>query len=67
MIVLHELRRRARVLVGPLLGSALTGISPTTSSRVIAGCVAWLQLTQQLRVAKDTHLDQLRAERAALG
>lgn len=65
MIVMRELRRRGRALIGPVLGIALTGYFAYNLVEGDRGFIAWMQLTRQI-AAENTHLDQLRAERAAL-
>jgi cell division protein FtsB len=65
MIVLHEMRRRARFLVGPLLGAALTSYFVYHTVEGDRGLRAWRDITQQLRVANDA-LVTVQAERDAL-
>ena len=65
MIVLHEMRRRARFLVGPLLGAALTTYFVYHTVEGDRGLRAWRDITQQLRVAKDA-LVTAQAEHDAL-
>ena len=65
MIVLHEMRRRARFLVGPLLGAALTSYFVYHTIEGDRGLRAWREITQQLRVANDA-LATVDAERDAL-
>lgn len=65
MMILRELRRRARVVVGPILGIALTGYFAYNLVEGDRGFIAWTRLTQQIR-ADNARLDGLRAERAAL-
>ena len=65
MIVMRELRRRARVIIGPVLGIALTGYFAYNLVEGDRGFIAWTQLTRQI-AAQNTRLDQLRVERAAL-
>jgi cell division protein FtsB len=65
MIVMRALRRRARVVVGPMLGIALTGYFAYNLVEGDRGFIAWTRLTRQVR-AVDARLDALRAERAAL-
>jgi cell division protein FtsB len=55
MIVLHEMRRRARFLVGPLLGAALTSYFIYHTIEGDRGLRAWRDINQQLRVAKDQY------------
>jgi cell division protein FtsB len=65
MIVLRALRRRARVLVGPVLGIALSGYFAYNLVEGDRGFIAWLRLTRELH-DQDIHLGELHAERAAL-
>jgi cell division protein FtsB len=65
MIVLREMRRRAKVLVAPVLGIALTGYFAYHLVEGDRGLHAWLRTTQELRLAKET-LSVVTAERAAL-
>src|ERR1700733_14997553 len=65
MIVLHEMRRRARFLVGPLLGAALTSYFVYHTIEGDRGLRAWRDISQQLRVANDA-LATVDAERDAL-
>ena len=65
MILMRELRKRARVVVGPILGIALTGYFAYNLVEGDRGFLAWTRLTRQIR-AEDARLDALRAERAAL-
>jgi cell division protein FtsB len=65
IVVLHEMRRRSRVLVGPLLGLALTSYFVYHTIEGDRGLRAWRDITQQLRVASD-QLSTVEAERDAL-
>ena len=65
MVVLREIRRRGKVLVGPLLGMALTGYFAYHLVEGDRGLRAWVRLTQELRLAKD-NLSAVSAERAEL-
>jgi cell division protein FtsB len=65
IVVLHEMRRRARLLVGPLLGLALTSYFVYHTIEGDRGLRAWRDITQQLRVAND-QLNTVEAERDAL-
>jgi len=65
MIVLHEMRRRARFLVGPLLGLALTSYFVYHTIEGDRGLRAWRDIVQQLHVADD-QLSTVEAERDAL-
>jgi len=59
------MRRRAKVLVGPVLGLALTGYFAYHLIEGDRGLRAWTRVTQELRMAKTT-LDDVAAERARL-
>jgi cell division protein FtsB len=65
MIVLHEMRRRARFLVGPFLGLALTSYFVYHTIEGDRGLHAWRDINQQLRVAGD-QFATVEAERDAL-
>ena len=65
MIVLREMRRRAKVLIGPVLGLALTGYFAYHLVEGDRGLRAWMRLTQELRTAK-TGLADVAVERAKL-
>src|SRR5678815_3452179 len=65
MIVLREIRRRGRVLVGPLFGMALTGYFAYHLVEGDRGLRAWVRLTQELRLAKE-NLSAVSAERTEL-
>src|ERR1700722_17730388 len=65
MIVLHEMRRRARLFFGPLLGGALTSDFVCHTLEGDRGLRAWREVTQQLRVASNA-LATVEAERDAL-
>lgn len=53
MIVLHEMRRRARFFIGPLVGAALTSYFVYHTFEGDRGLRAWREIAQQLRIAKD--------------
>jgi cell division protein FtsB len=65
MIVLREMRRRAKTLAGPMLGIALTGYFAYHLVEGDRGLRAWMQLTQELRNANEV-LSAVSAERAEL-
>jgi cell division protein FtsB len=65
MIVLRELRRRARHVVGPVLGLTLFGYFAYHLVEGDRGFLAWRQLTDELH-GEAARLDTLRAEHAAL-
>jgi cell division protein FtsB len=65
MIVLHELRRKARLLVGPALGIAATGYFTYHAFEGDRGLRAGREITQQLFQARQA-LAAVEAERDAL-
>src|SRR2546428_6565267 len=65
MIVLREMRRRAKVLVAPVLGLALTGYFAYHLVEGERGLRAWVRVAQELRLAKEA-LSAVSAERRAL-
>ncbi len=65
MIVLRELRRRARFILGPILGIALTGYFIYHLIEGDRGFLAWLRLTREIR-AENAGLEAVRAQREAL-
>jgi cell division protein FtsB len=65
IVVLHELRRRARFLVGPFLGFALASYFVYHTVEGDRGLRAWRDINQQLRVASD-QFATVEAERDAL-
>jgi cell division protein FtsB len=65
MMVLREMRRRAKVLVAPVLGLALTGYFAYHLVEGDRGLRSWVRVTQGLRIAKE-NLAAVEAERAAL-
>jgi cell division protein FtsB len=65
MIVLREMRRRAKMLVGPVLGLALTGYFAYNLVEGNRGLRAWTRITQELHQA-DGDLAAVSARRAAL-
>jgi len=65
MIVLRALRRRARVVLGPILGIALTGYFAYHLVEGERGFNAWLRLNRDLRAA-TANLEAVRAQRAAI-
>ena len=65
MIVLRELRRRAHLIVGPVLGIALTAYFAYHLVEGDRGLIAWLQLTREIR-AENAKLEAVRAQRQAL-
>jgi cell division protein FtsB len=65
MVVLRELRRRARFILGPILGLALTGYFAYHLVEGDRGLLAWLRLTHEIR-AENANLQAVRAQREAL-
>jgi cell division protein FtsB len=65
MLVLHEMRRRARVLVGPVFGIAATGYFVYHTFEGDRGLRAGREIAQQLFLAKQT-LAATEAERDAI-
>jgi cell division protein FtsB len=65
MVVLTEIRRRARLVVGPVLGISLVGYFAYHLVQGDRGLVAWLSLTQQIKEAK-LQVAKLGAERQLL-
>lgn len=65
MVVLREMRRRARFLVGPVLAIALTGYFAYNLFEGDRGMLAWFRISQDLRTAQ-AKLATVQAERAAL-
>jgi cell division protein FtsB len=65
MILSRALRRRARTLVGPVLGIALTGYFAYNLVVGDRGLLAWVRLERAIHAESDK-LANLKAERAAL-
>jgi cell division protein FtsB len=65
MIVLREMRRRAKVLVGPLLGIAVTGYFAYHLVEGDRGLKAWMRLSEELHAAQGD-LATVSTERARL-
>ena len=53
MIVMREIRRRARALAGPVLGILLTGYFGYHLVEGDRGLRAWVRISQELRQAKE--------------
>ncbi|HEV2302834.1 MAG TPA: septum formation initiator family protein [Stellaceae bacterium] len=66
MVVLRELRRRARLIAGPVFGMALTGYFAYHLIEGDRGLLAWVQLTKQIHAA-DRRLAALEDQHKALG
>src|ERR1700730_10318886 len=65
MIVLRELRRRAHLIVGPVVGVALTGYFAYHLVEGDRGLIDWLPLTREIR-AENAELEAGRAQRQDL-
>ncbi len=65
MNILHELRRRSRYIIGPVLGMALTGYFVYHLVEGDRGLLAWLRLTREMRDA-NASIEDARAARKAL-
>ena len=65
MVVLHEIRRRARFFVGPLVATALTSYFVYHTFEGDRGLRAWREVAQQLRLARE-NLTVIEAERDEL-
>ena len=65
MSIVHEIRRRARLIVGPVLGISLCAYFAYHLVQGDRGLTAWLRLTQQIRDARTT-LAAVEAERSTL-
>ena len=65
MTVLRELRKRARFIVGPTLGIALTGYFVYHLIEGDHGFLAWLRVSREIR-EETANLETVRAQRAAL-
>jgi cell division protein FtsB len=65
MIILRELRKRARFVVSPAMGIALTGYFVYHLIEGDHGLLAWLRVSREIR-AETANLQTVRAQRAAL-
>jgi cell division protein FtsB len=65
MSIALELRRRARLIIGPVLGISLCAYFAYHLVQGDRGLMAWVRLTQQVREAKTT-LASVESERATL-
>jgi cell division protein FtsB len=65
MIVLRALRRRARFILGPALGIALTGYFAYHLVEGDRGFKAWLRLNREIRTA-TANLETVRTQRVEL-
>lgn len=64
-MVLHEIRKRAGYVAGPLLGLTLIGYFGYHLVEGERGLLAWLHLTQRIKLA-EAQLADLDAEKARL-
>ena len=65
MIVMRVLRKRAGVILGPVIGIALTGYFAYNLVEGDRGLKAWFRLNREIRTA-TADLESTRAQRAAL-
>src|SRR5690348_10264101 len=65
MILLHEIRKRARHIAGPVLAISVFGYFAYHSVQGDRGLIAWVQLGQQVEIAQAT-LEKVSRERSAL-
>jgi cell division protein FtsB len=65
MLATRALRRRVRLVLGPILGIALTGYFAYHLVEGDRGLKAWLRLNQEVRAA-SANLEAVRVQRAAL-
>lgn len=65
MILLHEIRKRARHVAGPVLAISLFGYFAYHSVQGDRGLIAWLQLGQQVEIAQAV-LEKVSRDRSAL-
>ena len=65
MSLLHEIRRRARFIIGPVLGVALVGYFAYHLVQGDRGMIAWMRLSQQVRDAQE-RLATVEGERQTL-
>jgi len=65
MIVMRVLRKRAGLILGPVIGIALTGYFAYNLVEGDRGLKAWFRLNHEIRTA-TADLESTRAQRAAL-
>jgi cell division protein FtsB len=65
MILLHEIRKRARHIAGPVLAISVFGYFAYHSVQGDRGLLAWVQLGQQVEIAQAT-LEKVSRDRSAL-
>ncbi len=54
MVLLHEVRKRARHIAGPVLGACVFGYFAYHAVQGDRGLISWLQLSQQVEEATAT-------------
>ena len=64
-MLVGEIRRRARFIVGPICGISLVGYFAYHLMQGDRGLAAWMRLSQEIRLAQAT-LDEAEGERRAL-
>ena len=65
MSIVRAMRRRAHLVIGPVLGIALTGYFAHHLVEGERGFKAWLRLNREIRTA-TVNLEAVRVQRAAL-
>ena len=65
MILLREIRKRARLIAGPVLAISLFGYFAYHSVQGDRGMIAWIQLGQQVEIAQAT-LEKVSRDRSTL-
>ena len=65
MFLLHEIRKRARHIAGPILAISLFGYFAYHSVQGDRGLIAWIQLGQQVEIAQAT-LEKVSRDRSTL-
>ena len=65
MLLLHEMRKRARLIAGPIFAIAVFSYFAYHSVQGDRGLIAWLQLTQQVEIAQAT-LEKVSRDRGTL-
>ena len=65
MVFLRQLRRRAHVVLGPVIGVGLTAYFLYNLIEGNHGLIQWLRVTREIR-AEHANLEAIKAQRAAL-
>ncbi len=65
MVLLAEIRRRARLIIGPVCGISLVAYFAYHMIQGDRGLTAWLRLSEQIKTAQATR-DAIETERRAL-